>query len=205
MLKRKTCTFAVLFSLLFTVAFSACSSDTEGEGADLLAENQELTAQNEALLLEQESLLAENEDLQSQLQASTSQESGEEPSVELYAGDGFVATVWGFVPEFENVPENQIAVILSEFQSDLFIAYIDEEMSEQLEIQGTYFFESPDIFVGYLPESQANALYENANVSATELSGDTLLYITGFREPGEDESGLSSPLLSYYFLEDDAA
>ncbi len=211
MLRKRIWCVIGAFALFATFMFNGCSSETEGEYAALLAENEELTANYEALLRKQENLLsenmallAENEALQNQGQ-TTEQAAIEETSgafdAQLYAGGEFVATVWGFVPEYVNIPDNQIAVVLSEFQSELFLAYIDREMSEQLEIEETYVFEAPEVFVAYLSVAEAHALYENESVSATALSGDTTLYIESFREPGENEGGLASSELSYTILE----
>ncbi len=197
MYKQKVGLVLVVFSLFFAVLFSACSAETEGDYAQAVAENEALAAQYEALL-------AENENLQNQLQASeavsASAEAGsDEPMLDLYAGGEFVATVWGFVPEYGFVPENQIPVILSEFQSSLFIAYMDADMSEQLETGASYVFEVPEVYVGSVPESEAQALYANGSgsESATALSAGTMLYIESFREMDANEGGLDSPQLMY--------
>ncbi len=203
MLKRKFLISAMLIASLLAVTLSGCTFAATASQTQAAASEETPMAQSEApVAVQQSSEPVQNAVVQNEMQGGASA-SAEDEIVYLNAGGTFVATVWGFVPEFTNLPQNQIAVVLSEFQSSLFIAYIDADLGEQLEIEGTYAFETPEIYVASLPRSQAQELYAGGegSISATELCGDVQVFITSVREPAEDEGGLASPYLSYYIVE----
>ncbi len=195
--------FPALLLLTFAVFFSGCTAATEAENAQLQASYDELVLLNAELEQENEALLNENANLQNMqtstiATASLNENSPELSYIDLYARGNFTAYVWDFLPEFVDINPGYTAVVLSEFQSRPFIAYINTELMGELEINETYLFEVPEAYIGNLPEPKVNALLETGTVSATELCGDTDVYIDAIREPAEDETGLSSPHLEYY-------
>ncbi len=196
----KTYKVMALFTLaLFAFALlGGCSFEADANYNALLQQNEQYA--NEVARLEAEIVELKDELMQQPQQGEAAgQEAAQQSAeqVDVYVGGNFTASIWAFVPDFYDIPENHVAMVVSEFQSRLFVVYIEQSVAAQLEVGEPYLFEVQSRYYTSVPQAEYDAEYAGRQVSATELSGTEYLFISAASEPREDQLGLASPNLSY--------
>ncbi len=183
---------AILLAMCILLSGCASGAITQEQYDALMATNEELTVELE--LLKQE-------------QSDTPSSSADAPAppvgddmVEVKIRGGFSATVMGFARETLSTDYPPQFVILTLFQSSPFILYVGSDVTAQLEVGNTYYFEIEEREVDPISREDYEDEYFYPDLS--QLIADNVIYITSFREPTENELGLESVHIEYVPLND---
>ena len=133
-------------------------------------------------------LLSENERLSEELESANK-------TVTAKVTGGFVATVRYTIPDYVLNDITDRIAILTRFQMEPFMLYLDEDIIAKLETGKTYYFEVDDTTVGEIPVAEFDKGYYYIE------QGSYRLNIKSVREPKENEEGVNSPQLRYEEVE----
>ncbi len=195
----KTLKFIPLLSLVFILQACTFIPDTLESSKDPLeTTTSEITISADdynALKDDFDSLSADYQELLADFNENTlnSSSTASEETVDVKLSGGFTATVRGFMPDYVYSDDNSNIVILTLFQDTPFLIskynFADVNLSEELEIGETYYFQFEDSYLSGITLSEVS---DNSYMSPTEAIENYGVTIEGFRAPTEDEQGLNS-------------
>lgn len=157
--------FLFIFIIIYTLFFmSGCGGGVSQEEYDLL--------------------LSENEKLSIELER-------ERETVDAKVTGAFVATVRHTIPNYTLDNTTPTIAILTEFQLEPFMLHLDEEMTANLDVGKTYYFEVEDTPIGEIPAGEFEKGYYDIE------QGKYRLKIKSVRESKGSEGGVNSPQIRY--------
>lgn len=139
-----------------------------------------------------EKIVQENQQLQEQVEELQSQISNTEKLPDVRITGGIVATLHDILPNpfvGDGVPRY---ALIQYFQSGLTLVKVDPEIANELEIGESYYFEIE-------PYTVRNDRYQFTKEQVMQLAHNgPWLTITDYREPQEDEWGITTKSLMFF-------